>query len=711
MGGPGGFDSHPSPTNTPKRYQTVSTPHPYYITSRCIDSMVGFRRPLPRRLTGSASIAWMVILAVAWLAAYSAQTPRWYSVLSIAKEFALLAALLGGAYGWGRLVLARWFRPQDMGSLHLYSFGVGFGILWSATFVAAMLHVIGTAWPWLLLGGGWLSLILVIKPTPRFELPAVPNWTAIQWLLLLAMGASLIHTLVVWALVPPIAWDEVSYHLPIPRIYIQAGGFISIPSIVHSNWPSGMEMLNMLGLLMGTDILPHLSVTAMTVLTAVCLARIARRWFDHDTAWLAPTLYLTLPMVSYLAGVTLVEGALGFFGVLAVWSGAVWLENRSCRTLVLAGLFGGLAASIKLTGAAIPIAVATTALAHLVLRHQASRSHLTQLVVYGLVAFTVVAPWYAKSAIYTGNPIWPFLYSIFGGRDWDSLGDQMHTSWLYRPNLSPTLWHYLGGFWHLAAHPERFGGMSPGAASVVLGPLSVLFADRRRWAVGYLASVSIVVYTLWFFTTHQTRFLMGVIPAITLLASFSFCEFLKLWPRQWTGVVWAVMILYLIAISPYMESSSRQRFTDHWLHVAGRVTRDDFLATQVDGYAAFQFANDHLPADSLVLLAPWETRGYYLHRNHIWANPIAQRVIKWEQFNDPNVLAGRLRSSGITHIFWNSKMMIEDTPCQDHIMGLLAALLDQYGQVLYDNDGYRIYELVTSPPGTLGTATRRPSPG
>jgi hypothetical protein len=80
------------------------------------------------------------------------------------------------------------------------------------------------------------------------------------------------------------------------------------------NWPSGMQVLNVLCLMMGSEILPHLIVTAMTVLTALGLASLARRWLDRDTAWLAATLYLTVPMVRFLSDVALVDGALGFFG-------------------------------------------------------------------------------------------------------------------------------------------------------------------------------------------------------------------------------------------------------------------------------------------------------------------------------------------------------------------------------------------------------------
>ncbi len=34
------------------------------------------------------------------------------------------------------------------------------------------------------------------------------------------------------------------------------------------------------------------------------------------------------------------------------------------------------------------------------------------------VALLVCSPWLVKSYIYTGNPVYPFFYSVFSGKDW-----------------------------------------------------------------------------------------------------------------------------------------------------------------------------------------------------------------------------------------------------------------------------------------------------
>jgi hypothetical protein len=446
--------------------------------------------------------------------------------------------------------------------------------------------------------------------------------------------------------------------------------------------------------MMGSEVLPHLIVTAMTLLTALSMARFVQQWFDGDTAWLAATVYLAMPMVKYLAGVALIEGPLGFFGFLTIWAGYVWLESRAWRDLAVAGVLGGLTASIKLTGAAVPLAVGGMGLLWSLLRRRdRSWQNALQFAGYGLIALAVVAPWYVRSYVNTGNPFWPFLYPVFGGRYWDSVGDQIHTAWLHRPNLAPTLWNYVGGLWYLTVRWTQFGGHRIGALILAQVPLAVLLWRRKPWLLGYLIGVSWGVYTMWFFTSHQTRFLMGVVPVLALLAAYVTNRLLQLWPRWLATPGRMALILYFVMGLPFVNARQRTLVADRWPYVAGRISREEFLRGHVDAYPAFEYANQHLPQDAKVLLAIWETRGYYLDRVAIWANPISQRVIKWEGFNDAGILTAFLRSRGITHVFWNEDLKIEDVTNEAHTDRLLRALLVNYGELIYEHDGFAIYQL------------------
>lgn len=653
------------------------------------------------------ALIWATLLIAIYILNYTNPlTPRWARLIQTLKEFTLLGLLLGGAYGWGKLILAKWHDWPEEQFNSIWAFGFGFGVMWIATFVVSAFHLLHPIWPWILIVGGWMALIGT-RPLPRLHRPSMPS-TAMHWFFLVVIICNLGYTLLAWSLIPPLAWDEVSYHLPIPLIFIEAKGFVNIPTIVHSNWPSGMEMLNTLSLLMGSEILPHLIITAMTVLTAIGLAHFARRWLNQDTAWLAAAIYLATPMIKHLAGLALIEGALGFFGFLAIWAGYVWLENGSWRDLFIAGALGGLAASIKLTGAAIPLVIGATGLIWLLLhRRDELKYSMLHFILYGLTALIVVMPWYIKSIIYTGNPIWPFLYTFLGGRDWDIVGEQFHIAWLHSPNLAITVWNYLKGLWYLTVQSDQFGGYRLGPLIVAFSPLSLLFCRRKYWLIGYLTLVSWGVYTIWFFTTHQTRFLMGIVPVLVLMTAYVINSLLRLWPGWLTELGKVALVIYLASGLPFVDVRQWNMITDRWPYIAGHISRDEFLMKHVDAYQTFQYANHNLPSDAKVLLAIWETRGYYLDRDAIWANPIGQRVIKWEQFDSVEVLGRFLKSLGITHIFWNQKLVIDDfanemltdsvivgdVANEMYIDQLLRNLLADYGTPIYEHSGCAVYEL------------------
>ena len=51
------------------------------------------------------------------------------------------------------------------------------------------------------------------------------------------------------ALYPSVSWDADTYHLGVPRLWLDHGGFRQIPFNVYSNWPLSTELLFSMALL------------------------------------------------------------------------------------------------------------------------------------------------------------------------------------------------------------------------------------------------------------------------------------------------------------------------------------------------------------------------------------------------------------------------------------------------------------------------------
>src|SRR5262249_324113 len=75
--------------------------------------------------------------------------------------------------------------------------------------------------------------------------------------------------------------------------------------------------------------------------------------------------------------------------------------------------------------------------------HEFRRSLRDVLLWVALPAFALVLPWYIRSFVYTGNPLYPLLYRVFGGPDWSLVLDRQFMSWQQSIGMGRTAIDYL----------------------------------------------------------------------------------------------------------------------------------------------------------------------------------------------------------------------------------------------------------------------------
>jgi hypothetical protein len=370
---------------------------------------------------------------------------------------------------------------------------------------------------------------------------------------------------------------------------------------------------------------------------------------------------------------------------------------------MLSALSGGLAAATKLNGALVSLVLGVLIVIADLLRRQVQLKTLAiRFVLFGLLAFAVVAPWYVKCWIQTGNPFWPFLQDTLGGRDWDALGSEYLLGFIRLPNMPATPTNWLLGLWYLTFQANRFGPQR-----VVLGwhylvmlpfvlPALFFIKPAYRRTLRWLSTMGIIYYTVWFFQTHQSRFLIPTTPVLALLAASG-----ALWlggVRQtiWRTLVQGVLVLSLTLTSWLASPADRAHVGSRWRFLSGQTTRQAFFLKQVPGYATYIYANEHLHSDTYVLLALYESRGYYLDRDYVWANPISQRILRLEQFTDADQLAAELRARGFTHVIFRSAKLDNYTYIRhgEAITQLTRALLAEHARLMYTSSELELYELL-----------------
>src|SRR5262245_55397463 len=378
------------------------------------------------------------------------------------------------------------------------------GLLEPAPFRALALAVagLGALWAWR------RRSALRLRRPPRRALFALVPCAALAFML----GAVFLL-----AIRPTLEWDADTYHLTVPRLYIEHGGFRPIPLNVYSNWPLAVDLLFALGMLLDDYVTATTLHFGFGVLTALGAYLHVRRRAPGWAAVSAAAFLLGNEIVHAEMGIAYVELGVAFFFLQAcMWLLASFEDPEHERGwLLLTGIACGLLAGSKHTGLFGVFAIALLyALQRLVrvpesARAAAARPRLRALVRglrwLGVPALLFALPWYVKSWWYTGNPVYPFLYGVFGGVDWSAALSRQHAEWHASYGIGVG-WKQLLELPFVvfssraAVHPRFFGTLEP-MWSVLL-PLSLASCIGRR-AIAYPLLAAAVFFWLWALSSQQ----------------------------------------------------------------------------------------------------------------------------------------------------------------------------------------------------------------
>ncbi|MFM9117161.1 MAG: hypothetical protein ACKOU6_13475, partial [Planctomycetota bacterium] len=261
--------------------------------------------------------------------------------------------------------------------------------------------------------------------------------------------------------------------------------------------------------------------------------------------------------------------------------------------LGLIGFLAGSAVACKYT-AVVMVALPLAAL----LIYSGWPTHRTVyrgLWVFFVGAVLAAGPWFVKNAVLTGNPTYPLLYPLFGGRVWD---EATHQRW-QRAHRAP---HDASGHqYQLRQFTESLKviGWQSDKLSIVLWPLAIvaLYAAPR----GRLKTVLIVLLitnglTWWFLTHRLERFLVPDLPLLACLAGLGVAELSARRERQAVLVFCAASLLLnsLFFVSPAMLGDKR------WLVPLEDFRKDTVVPARLN--PVHRYLNEHVPLGKQAVL-------------------------------------------------------------------------------------------------------------
>jgi 4-amino-4-deoxy-L-arabinose transferase-like glycosyltransferase len=411
-------------------------------------------------------------------------------------------------------------------------------------------------------------------------------------------------------------WDALAYHLAFPKLYLQAGRMAEIPFMHQSYFPPLQDMLYLWGLSVAGESAAKVTHWAVGMLTVLGAAGFLQRR-GVSGAWGA-VLILGAPAFLWQMFSAYADLATALYASLGMFALAYAVQEGSRRWLWLSGALMGFALATKYTAL---LTAGLWGLVGLVWLIRAGRAKLIPtLVGAGLLAGAIGAPWYIRNAVWTGNPVYPFAYEIFGGKNWSQAQADAYRNDQLKFGLGREPAQLLLAPWNLTANPAPFTdpiGARVGERVFLLPSLGVgVLAMPSLWlsggltqGAGYLLAFTGLHTVGWFYLMQQVRYWLLLLPILAggglasaaRAAGWLRLSYAGLLALQAGFTLWLMASVYL----PVLPLALRDR--------------DAYLDRRLQIYPAVRFLNEQTPPDAGVILLD-ETRGYYLQRRYLWGN-------------------------------------------------------------------------------------------
>ncbi len=270
--------------------------------------------------------------------------------------------------------------------------------------------------------------------------------------LLLTLLVVLILSIIILAWVPPVSKDALVHHLTVPKLYLKHGGVHEIPSMVFSYYPMNLDLLYLVSLYLGNDIIPKFMHFGFALLTAWLIFGYLKRRINTVYAVIGAIFFLSIPIIVKLSITVYVDLGLIFFSTASLLLLFRWIESHlRLRFLIISAILCGLGMGTKYNGM-ITLFLLTLFVPFLYSRYTKSgRPGFLRPVGYGMlflfVALLFFSPWMIKNYIWTNNPLFPLYDHWFNPQD--AIDRQAIGLFTYRSSVYHETW------WQMALLPVR----------------------------------------------------------------------------------------------------------------------------------------------------------------------------------------------------------------------------------------------------------------
>ena len=544
------------------------------------------------------SIVAMIVLSGS---AVPALVALWITALAVLVGYRILAAL--------RLSLS------DPVLILAVGFPLGFSALAVLTLLLALAKQLTSTNVWL--------LIIVLSALEVSDVVAVAQ-TVRQWwdsressqfvlesrmlILLTAAAFALNFT---WNVAPEVQFDALNYHLPVPRMYLEAHGLIDLPYFFHSYFAHLAEMVFAFAMALYGPMVVKLMMAAIGLVSAIAVYSLGKSIFNSQLGlWAAAFFYLT-PLVSWLTGTAHTDLILILMTTSACIAFLQWRNTRRLSWIVATSLMIGASVGVKLNAAYAAIGFAVAFLFVNLSRREYLKHKVYAAAMLVLPAILVALPWYLMTYIHTGNPVFPMLNGIFKSPRTEPVNTLMNAE---NFGIGMNVAALLRIPFRLSLDSSRFGEALPagsmGPLLLLLIPLGFIAAYKCSEA-RLLALVAVIYFVLWADTFQYARYYLAIFPIVAVLAIAGVDYFST---NRLIRSISKIALSVLLIVQPPLLALRYWNISERFpAQVAfGLESRDAFLKRVLDGYGSTKFINGSIAPGKKVIGIDTESLRFYL---------------------------------------------------------------------------------------------------
>lgn len=523
----------------------------------------------------------------------------------------------------------------------VFSFALGLGFISFLVFFLGLLHILYLKWVLLIL---ILATLISLKSVYSFvksnrllsyDFKFIYS-SKLRIFLTVLVSLSLLMTLI-GAVAPAKGNDALIYHLSDAKYFAQHHLVTFIPYASHSIWPYFMEMLFTLAMLFDNPLLAKLFHFSMAFFGSLAIYTFGRRYINREVAFLAVAIFFLTPGVYTQASYAYVDIGWAFYTFMGFYAIMLRGVSTEIRWLVCAGVMCGIAADTKYLGLITPVIIGLILIIN-GLFHKENYKDLTKsFVFFSIPVVIIILPYYIRTYLYTGNPLYPFYVKYIGESGW------------YRPigfGMDKSLINFIVSPWFLTFYPGKiFGGNESQLGPFFLAFLPALLFLRQKGKPILLISIcSCIFYFFWFIKFPAVRYILPIIPFLALLYGYVIWDIHN--RSKYFGylikIIFSVFLALNFGLCIYYNREELAFFSKG-------ANVEEYLAKQNRSSKIFQYINKNTPPTSKILLVN-EIRNFYLERNHI--REVYYRIYDKYQLKEIDAIIDDLEIKGITHILY-----------------------------------------------------------